>query len=131
MRRREIVQGLTPQAALLLSNADRVGPEARHRLAGLIKFYAKKPHPFRACVQDNAKRFGDDGAKRVCAVLKDIIRGTTKWRGHPELDHGAPGAVGLDEHAAEELISPEIAGLLCSLTPSDLKILAKLLEEEM
>ena len=129
VRRREMALELSPNGSLLLSNADRVGPEARHRLAGLIKYYAKKPHPFRACVSDNTKRFGEDRAKRVCAVIKDI-RGTTKWRGNPELDHGAPGAVGLDD-ATEELITPEIAGLLCTLTAKDLKNLAVLLEQEM
>ena len=78
---------------MLFSNADRVGPDARHKLRGLLKFYAKKPHPFTACVRDNTKRFGPGRVEKVCAVLKDIIRGTTKWRGHPELDHGAPGAM--------------------------------------
>jgi hypothetical protein len=38
------------------------------------------PHPFPACVGDNEKRFGPEGAKRVCAVLKDIGEGTTRWR---------------------------------------------------
>src|SRR3954454_4861718 len=79
-----------------LSNADRVGPSAKHKLHGLLRYYAKKPHPFTACVRDNRKRFGPR-AEAVCAVLKDIIRGTTKWRGHPELDHGATGALAASE----------------------------------
>lgn len=57
-----------------------VGPAARKKLSGLIKFYMKKKHPFQACVNDNTKRFGVEGAKKVCATLKDIGSGTTKWR---------------------------------------------------
>lgn len=77
--------------SVALSNADRVGPDARHKLKGILRYYAKKPHPFTACVHDNRKRFGNR-AEAVCAVLKDIIRGTTHWRGHNNpRDHGAPG----------------------------------------
>jgi hypothetical protein len=58
-----------------------VGPEARRKLSGLIKYYMQKPHPFTACVRDNTKRFGPEGAKRVCATLKDIGEGdNTHWR---------------------------------------------------
>lgn len=53
---------------------------ARGPLRNLIAFYMKKPHPFRACVRDNTKRFGRERAERVCATLKDLGRGTTKWR---------------------------------------------------
>lgn len=82
---------------IFLSNADRVGPKAKKQLSGLLKYYARKPHPFTACVNDNRKRFGPR-AENVCAVLKDIIRGTTKWRGknNPK-DKGTPGIKGLSE----------------------------------
>lgn len=75
-----------------LSEADTVGPDARHKLRALLRFYAKKPHPFTACVRDNMKRFGPGRTEAVCATLKDIIRGTTHWRGkgNPR-DHGSPG----------------------------------------
>lgn len=63
------------------TNFKQVSPKAKKQLHGLLKFYAKKAHPFEACVRDNTKRFGKDRAEKVCAVLKDIIRGTTKWRG--------------------------------------------------
>lgn len=63
-----------------LSNADRVGPAARKKLKGLIDFYRKKARPWQACVNDNTKRFGPEGAKKVCSVLKDLEMGTTKWR---------------------------------------------------
>jgi hypothetical protein len=102
-------------AAPGVSEADTVGPDARHKLRGILRHYAKDPHPFTACVHDNLKRFGPGRTERVCAVLKDIIRGTTKWRGHPALDHGAPGAmaasaVEIDEDTEQLLLSiPESA----------------------
>lgn len=65
---------------IFASNADTVGPEAREKLRGILKHYAKNPHPFRACVRDNMKRFGPGRTEQVCATLKDIIRGTTRWR---------------------------------------------------
>lgn len=84
------------------SNADRVGPVARKKLSGILKHYAKEKKPFTACVKDNTKRFGKDRAERICAVIKDIIRGTTHWRGHNNpKDKGTPGVAGLSE---EELV---------------------------
>jgi len=68
------------QIEITTASSKDVGPEARRKLRGLIQFYMKKPHPFTACVRDNTKRFGPEGAKRVCATLKDIGTGTTKWR---------------------------------------------------
>jgi hypothetical protein len=93
--------------SVALSNADRVGPKARHELHGLLRYYAKKPHPFTACVHDNRKRFGPR-AEAVCAVLKDIIRGTTKWRGHNNpRDHGVSAAAMSEEHQDFVLDIPE------------------------
>lgn len=57
-----------------------VGPEARSKLRNLIRYYMGKKHPFTACVRDNTKRFGKERAERICATLKDIGTGTTKWR---------------------------------------------------
>jgi hypothetical protein len=105
---------------LLFSEADTVGPRQRHQLRGLLRFYAKKAHPFRDCVRDNMKRFGPGGTEKVCATLKDIIRGTTHWRGHPELDHGAPGAVAA---STPPIIDEETAELLLSLTEDQLGVL--------
>lgn len=102
------------------SEADTVGPHARHKLKGLLRYYAKQAHPFNACVKDNMKRFGPNRTERVCATVKDIIRGTTHWRGHPELDHGDPGAVAAS-NAPE--IDEETATILLSLSESDLEIL--------
>lgn len=91
---------------VLLSEADTVGPEARTKLKGILRHYAKDPHPFKACVRDNMKRFGPGRTERVCATLKDIIRGTTQWRGHPAADHGAVGlAEPMDEDVETLLLS--------------------------
>jgi hypothetical protein len=56
------------------------------KLRPLIRFYAKKPHPFRACVQDNAKRFGPL-VNKYCAIIKDLIEGNTKWRNQSKKKH--------------------------------------------
>lgn len=91
---------------VLLSEADTVGPDARSKLKGILKHYAKDPHPFTACVKDNMKRFGPGRTERVCATLKDIIRGTTHWRGHPASDHGSVGmAEPIDEDVERLLLS--------------------------
>lgn len=58
-----------------------VTPADRKKLAGLLKHYAKKAHPFGACKRDQMKHgLTEDHANRRCAVLKDLIKGTTKWR---------------------------------------------------
>jgi hypothetical protein len=103
-----------------VSQASTVGPKARHQLRFLLRYYAKKEHPFTACVHDNMKRFGPGRTEGMCATLKDVIRGTTHWRGHPELDHGAPGAIAASD--APE-ISEEVAEFLLSLPTSKLEIL--------
>lgn len=64
----------------VLLSAEDVGPAARAQLSAILKHYAKDPHPFRACVRDNMKRFGPGRTEKVCATLKDMIRGTTRWR---------------------------------------------------
>lgn len=66
--------------AILQLGAKDVGPADRAKLKGLLAYYRKKQHPYTSCVRDNTKRFGPEGAARVCATLKDIMTGTTKWR---------------------------------------------------
>jgi hypothetical protein len=68
------------------------------------------------------KRFGPNRTEKVCATLKDVIRGTTHWRGHPELDHGEPGAVAASDSQPPEM-SFEMADFLLSLSESDIEIL--------
>jgi hypothetical protein len=112
-----------------VSQANTVGPRARHKLRFLLRYYAKKDHPFTACVHDNMKRFGPNRTERVCATLKDVIRGTTHWRGHPELDHGDPGAIAAsDSFEPAPEIDFETAEFLLSLSESDLEILFSDLE---
>lgn len=102
---------------VLLSEADAVGPAARNKLKGILRHYAKDPHPFRACVKDNMKRFGPGRTERVCATLKDIIRGTTRWRGHPSADHGASGIAG----ALAEPLDEDVEALLLSIPDEKLE----------
>lgn len=87
--------------------AENATPADRKKLAGLIKFYMKKAHPFGACVKDNTKRFGKKGAERVCATLKDIGTGTTKWRkGGGKVnasDEPIPMVTAVDDELAAEL----------------------------
>jgi hypothetical protein len=52
------------------------------KLLSLLKHYRAKPHPFTACYRDQIKHgLSPDHAARRCAVLKDVMMGTTKWRG--------------------------------------------------
>jgi hypothetical protein len=98
----------------LLFSSKTVGPEARRKLRGLLSYYAKKPHPFRACVKDNMKRFGPGRTEAVCATLKDIIKGTTKWR------HGSKGAVALSD-SEMPVFDEETFDLLMSISDDDLE----------
>ena len=59
-----------------------VTPADRKKLSGLLAHYAKMPHPFTACKKDQMSHgLSEEHANRRCAVIKDLIRGTTKWRG--------------------------------------------------
>jgi hypothetical protein len=82
-------------------SAKDVSPADKKKLSGLLKHYAKMKHPFTACVRDNTKRFGRERAERICAVLKDIIRGTTKWRSTERKKH-------LSESTLNELFQVDI-----------------------
>lgn len=93
---------------VLLSHAD-VSPQARNQLRQLLKHYAKNPHPFRACVRDNMKRFGPGRTERICATVKDMIRGTHKWR---------DGGGGIAASAPE--IGEEATKILLSLPDDEL-----------
>lgn len=67
-----------------------VSPDDRKKLAPLLKHYAKMEHPFTACKRDQLKHgLSEDHANRRCAVLKDLIKGTTKWRGKDKADMSA------------------------------------------
>jgi hypothetical protein len=68
-----------------------ISPQAKVKLRGILKKYAKSPHPFRACVRDNLKRFGPGRTEAICATIKDTIRGHKRWRGNKSLDKGSAG----------------------------------------
>lgn len=76
---RLLTEDIDRKLDVLLSHSD-VSPQARSALRELLKHYAKSPHPFRACVRDNMKRFGPGRTERVCATVVDMIRGTHRWR---------------------------------------------------
>lgn len=105
-----------------VTNYKAVSPHAKEKLKGLLKYYAKKKHPWRACVADNTKRFGLERAQRVCSVLKDLEYGTTKWRdpkykGGPQPQYLAEPMPDFDDEVADFLIvldeSPGLYDFLC------------------
>jgi hypothetical protein len=98
----------------ILLSAKTVGPAARQKLSGLLKYYAKKKHPFRACVKDNMKRFGPGRTEAVCATLKDLMMGTTKWRNNKRF-------AGSDNFSDNYVITDEVADLLLSISNEDLE----------
>ncbi len=66
-----------------MAGTDNVSASDKKKLKGLLLHYAKQPKPFTACYRDQIKHgLSPDHAARRCAVLKDIIRGTTSWRGN-------------------------------------------------
>ncbi len=88
---------------LLLSNVHLATSDPRYArvtadprkmayLRPLLKHFAKSQHPFTDCVKGVMKHYGPGRSERICAVLKDILRQGVNWRGHPERDHGSPGA---------------------------------------
>ena len=101
------------QLEVLLA-ARTVGPEARRKLAGLLKYYSKKKQPFRACVKDNMKRFGPGRTEAVCATLKDLMMGTTKWRNNKRF-------AGSDNFSDNYVITDEVADLLLTISNEDLE----------
>lgn len=123
-------------ADILLANYQRVTPKEKKQLHGLLKYYANKKHPFEACVRDNTKRFGKDRAERICAVLKDIIRGTTKWRGKNN-----PRDVGRTKWAMSEVnmadvdmqapvVSNRVANLILNLDDERMDRLCQILSSD-
>jgi hypothetical protein len=62
------------------TNWKQVSPSAKGKLKGILNHYKGMAHPFTSCVKDNTKRFGPEGAKKVCAVVKDLNEKSTGWR---------------------------------------------------
>ena len=75
-----------------LTQAD-VSPEDKKKLHGILKWMAKSPKPFTKCYDALlAHGWSTDRAKKTCAVLKDIVRGTTQWRKGKAFDVGVSPA---------------------------------------
>lgn len=91
-----------------------VSPSDRGKLAPLLAHYAGMAHPFTSCYRDQVKHgLSADHAKRRCAVLKDLIRGTTKWRvskgaanADPPWDEETGAALDRIEKSAEDAGHP-------------------------
>jgi hypothetical protein len=80
------------------TNWSQVTPEHERKIRPIVRYYMKDPKPFTSCVRDNTKRFGEERAKRVCAVVKDMGKHSTKWRNAEEperhrIENGVLGAL--------------------------------------
>lgn len=109
---RLLAQEIDTRLGVILSHAD-VSPSEREALGKLLSHYAKSPTPFRACVRDNMKRFGPGRTERVCATVKDMIRGTHRWR--------SGDGVAASNDAPE--LTPEVETLLLSIPDEKLEAL--------
>lgn len=113
-----------------VKNYQLVGADKRKKLKGLLDHYRKDPHPFTACVTDNTKRFGAAGAKKVCAVLTDIEKNTTKWRNGG--NHKAVSASMLSSEAVlpQPGIDDDLFGLLVAIGEIDYREILGIYEED-
>ena len=62
-----------------------VSPSSRKKLSGILSWARKQPKPFTACMNSEGLRArvpDPERRKKICAVMKDMSRGTTKWRGN-------------------------------------------------
>ena len=143
-RREAIINGRVDQAVEIILaevgkpgiNYKQVTPQNKAKLRGLMQYYAKKPHPFRACVRDNRKRFGPR-TEQVCAVLKDLIMNTTKWRrGSQNMSEDGMFSVvtatedGLALVDETPLIDDELAAILLDIDDSKMAEVESLLWDE-
>lgn len=111
-----------------------VSASDKKKLKGLLRHYAKMKHPFTQCVRDNRKRFGSH-TEEYCAVLKDLIVGSTKWRGKGKKftpKHFEDNPIILEEYLEDidRLEIPEgFADFLSELTPDDIAIMTSIIPE--
>lgn len=96
------------------------------RLSPLLRHYAKKPHPFRACVRDQIKHGLSKGhAERRCAVIKDLIHQSTKWRkGRKKKVNMSQDEVA--EFILHEVIDDEFVEWLMEMSEEDMEEYARL-----
>ena len=64
-------------------NYKLVSPASRKKLSSILSWARKQPHPFTACMHSkelSARVPDPTRRKKICAVMKDMALGTTKWR---------------------------------------------------
>lgn len=102
-----------------------VSPEDMKKLRPILNKYRKSAHPFTECVRDNRKRFGP-ATEKFCAVIKDLIEGTTHWRNKKK---------GLSETTLQAMFglepSDEFFYLLTELSESDIDSMLNLNEVDL
>lgn len=124
----DLILGPAPKPG---TNFEQVSPQHREKMKGLLAHYAKKAHPFAACVRDNRKRFGPR-TEAVCAVVKDLIRGTTHWRGKGNKnDKGTAGLKMSEQDVVHALMDDEVADALALLhaNPDRLRLVLEVLND--
>lgn len=92
-----------------------VSPADLKRLRPLLEHYRKKPHPFRSCFRDQVKHgLSRKHAARRCAVLKDLIHGSTNWRGKSKVVKSSgewtPEVVETIDRIAKQIFPPNPRG---------------------
>jgi hypothetical protein len=64
-------------------NYKLVSPSSRKKLSDILSWARKQPHPPGACMRSKeltAKVPDPKRRAKICAVMKDMALGTTKWR---------------------------------------------------
>lgn len=64
-------------------NYQRVSPQAKKKLSGILKWNRTTAHPVTECIRALVTKHGmpKDRAARICAVAKDTALKSTHWRG--------------------------------------------------
>jgi hypothetical protein len=107
-----------------------VDPHDMKKLAPLLKYYAKKPKPFTACVRDNRKRFGPR-TEAICAVVKDLIFHSTKWRNKRDGGKAQLSSDEVQEFILDKAIPDEFIEWLAETTEDELEEYARLSQGEV
>lgn len=94
------------------TNWKQVAPGDRKKIAPIVRHYMKSPHPFTACVRDiTGKTIGGkpvtrERAERICAVVKDMGKRTTKWRPGGKVSEAGLDVDGYIESLFDEVMAP-------------------------
>jgi hypothetical protein len=64
-----------------MANWQRITPEERRKLKGILGWMRTTRHPHGKCVRALMKKgVPQERANRICAVAKDAAMGSTGWR---------------------------------------------------